>query len=88
MTQPEALRLADVMEGLNTNRQLASDWNRISPSTCNATSSELRRLHEVNQELLGALKEIATAFISQTAPEEYLKQVAMRAIAKATGESK
>jgi len=42
----------------------------------------------VNQEFLEALQEIATAFVSETAPEAYLMQTARNAIAKATGESK
>jgi len=42
MTQPEALRLADEME---------------SNGECMRAAAELRRLHEVNQELLAALKD-------------------------------
>ena len=41
MTQPEVLRLADEME---------------SNGECMSAAAELRRLHEVNQELLAALK--------------------------------
>jgi hypothetical protein len=43
-TQPEALRLADWME-----------WNDASMEVQNEAAAELRRLHEVNQELLKAL---------------------------------
>lgn len=46
-TQPEALRLADEL-----------DAAPYSSQCTNATAFELRRLHEVNQELLAALKEI------------------------------
>jgi len=43
MTQPEALRLADGME---------------SNGECMSAAAELRRLHEANQELIAALKEM------------------------------
>ena len=45
-TQPEALRLADYL----------TDRNRLD-LTCDEAADELRRLHEVNTELLAALKE-------------------------------
>ena len=49
MTQPEALRLAD--------------WLEAHMPTCPPTTwdvaAELRRLHEVNTELLGALEKLA-----------------------------
>jgi hypothetical protein len=51
-------------------------------------AKELRRLHEVNEELLEALEEIANAYAPVSAPEAYLMQKARNAIAKATGESK
>jgi hypothetical protein len=44
MTQPEALRLADELEM----------WTKGEPA-----AAELRRLHEVNQELLAALEKLA-----------------------------
>jgi hypothetical protein len=46
-TKPEALRLADELE---------TDW--FSDYDLQNASEELRRLHEVNAELLEALKEI------------------------------
>jgi hypothetical protein len=46
-TQPEALRLADYL----------TDRNRLD-LTCDEAAAELRRLHEVNHELLAALKEM------------------------------
>jgi len=46
-TKPEALRLADELE---------TDW--FSDYDLQNASEELRRLHEVNAELLDALKEI------------------------------
>ena len=45
--QPEALRLADAI--------LTNKWPQVSPIW--EASQELRRLHEVNQELLEALKD-------------------------------
>ena len=48
-TQPEALRLADKMSSYNLCSGYA--WH------CHKAAAELRRLHEVNQELLEALKD-------------------------------
>ena len=79
-TQPEALRLADL---LTTDAY----W---SPMLGEQAAAELRRLHEVNQELLEVLKEAADAL--ETASNDsgvnfyqYAKE-ARAAIAKATGE--
>jgi hypothetical protein len=47
MTQPEALRLADKMSSYSLRSGYA--WH------CHKAAAELRRLHEVNQELLAAL---------------------------------
>jgi hypothetical protein len=47
MTQPKALRLAD---------ELSKPWYRWQAQE--DAAAELRRLHEVNQELLAALNEI------------------------------
>ena len=49
MKQPEALRLADITE-FNTSQR--------HPDHSNHVAAELRRLHEMNQELLGALKSL------------------------------
>ena len=49
-TQPEALRLADKMSSYNLCSGYA--WH------CHKAAAELRRLHEVNTELLAALKEM------------------------------
>jgi hypothetical protein len=49
MTQPEALRLADAL--------LTGSHHR---PVLDRSAAELRRLHEVNQELLAALKEVYT----------------------------
>jgi mevalonate kinase len=70
-TQPEALRLANILE-------------KMPLGQCDEqAAAELRRLHEVNQELLEALKEI----MSWEENEQMTwAQKARAAIAKATGE--
>lgn len=51
-TQPEALRLADaLLNQVETN----VEWGQ---GQVDSAAAELRRLHEVNQELLEALKEV------------------------------
>jgi hypothetical protein len=49
MTQPEALRLADTLE------------KHLGGNTATQAAAELRRLHEVNQELLAALNSTISA---------------------------
>jgi hypothetical protein len=49
ITQPEALRLADTLETQALTFRDKAD-----------AAAELRRLHELNQELLAALKEVYT----------------------------
>ena len=51
MTQPEALRLAERLERYDATR---SGYAKH----CSLAAAELRRQHEVNQELLAALKEM------------------------------
>ena len=53
--QPEALRLADAI--------LTSKWPQVSPVW--EAAAELRRLHEVNAELLEALKDLREAIKSR-----------------------
>ena len=72
-TQPEALRLADLLTA-------DAYW---SPMLGKQAAAELRRLHEVNQELLEALKDVM--YWDNGKPEW---DVARAAIAKAKGESK
>ena len=76
-TQPEALRLAYLLEVSSDNPTLINVDKRCA--------AELRRLHEVNQELLEALKDVM--YWDNGKPEW---DVARAAIAKATstGESK
>jgi len=74
--QPEALRLADALE----NCRDADERRKLSKPT----ATELRRLHEVNEELLEALKQIADPRLATQEPIN----IARAAIAKATKESK
>jgi len=73
-TQPEALRLADEME------RVAEYDHQIQ------AAAELRRLHEVNQELLELVGDVL-AFVENdwNVPIELIN-AARAAIAKATGE--
>lgn len=77
-TQPEALRLADALDAEFVQ-------GRISNSTGRESAVELRRLHEVNQNLLKALNEfVAAADGVNAGPLTWLAK-ARAAIAKATG---
>ena len=84
--QPEALRLADKMSSYSLSSGYA--WH------CHKAAAELRRLHEANQELLTALKDIAEMYsyedsIIELARKFYeAKCTACVAIAKAEGEMK
>jgi hypothetical protein len=71
--QPEALRLADA---------LTTPYTEINREA----ATELRRLHEVNVELLESLQGLMHEW---TTPTEYLDaaKAARAAIAKATGET-
>ena len=77
--QPEALRLAELLDGDKSAHHEES-------------ATELRRLHEINQELLEALKRIAApnalnADHRVEACREALREIARAVIAKAEGES-
>jgi len=70
--QTNALRLADALQTGSHHRPVLD-----------RSSAELRRLHEVNQELLAALEFCAgTSYITDA------REVAQAAIAKAEGEAK
>lgn len=74
-TQPEALHLADALEELDQSFSVSG--------MCGEAAAELRRLHEINQELLTALEFCAgTSYITDA------REVAQAAIAKAEGEAK
>ena len=74
--QPEALRLADAIDP----PQIA-----CLPETRAFAAAELRRLHEVNAELLGALKSLIDMDVSYQRGEKVVQAVesARAAIAKA-----
>jgi hypothetical protein len=77
-TQPEALRLADALEQqfpIGTAQEYLDG----------EAAAELRRLHEVNQELLEVLKEVVSW---EETHQMTWAQKAQAAILKATGESK
>jgi hypothetical protein len=76
--QPEALRLADALENLRR-------WHELTDDDCNEAAAELRRLSAVNQELLEALKLIASAENSAL-DLAYCKGIARAAIARAEGQ--
>ena len=87
-TQPEALHLADALEELDQSFSVSG--------MCGEAAAELRRLHEVNQELLAALKLALSAhgrLLLSDPPQDAWKtygveQKARAAIAKAEGEAK
>ena len=56
--QPEALRIAYCFEGFAIDHT-PNGWPAIRQQQLNEAAAELRRLHEVNQELLEALRWIA-----------------------------
>ena len=89
MTQPEALRLAEMIERYNAgvhSQAICEDYLKAA--------AELRRLHEVNQELLGELKTIldyhttSKPWHAKDGDMSVWIKSARNAINKATGESK
>lgn len=86
MTKPEALRLADALDLYATGDEHQLDTEQAA--------NELRRLHEVNQELLGQLKMIldyhttSKPWHAKDGDMSVWIRSAQVAIAKATGESK
>ena len=70
--QPEALRLVDALEINEANMDMHF-----------AAATELRRLHEVNQELVGALHQI----IALPEDSRIHYKVARKALLKAQGEN-
>lgn len=78
-TQPEALRLADWLESVWMQYAAEDDGQMMQ------SSAELRRLHEVNAELVYLLKR----YVSETPlgrQPHLIVDLAMEAIAKATRE--
>jgi hypothetical protein len=96
--QPEALRLADRLEADAQGVNLGAEGMGWEPSANNMheAAAELRRLHEVNAELVEALKDLAwyadlcVSFLKEThlgksqSLNERVKKAA-EAITKATG---
>ena len=79
-TEPEALRLADALDAEFVQ-------GRISNSTGRESAAELRRLHEVNQDLLKALNTILNICLLDNGHwAKTIEREAHEAIAKATGE--
>lgn len=74
MTQPEALRLADALE------------KHLGGNTATQAAAELRRLHEVNQELVAALEKLARLGNGEHYGNSDGNMIARAAIAK--GETK
>ena len=80
--QPEALRLAELLD------------KRISMWDCEA-AAELRRLHEVNAELVEALRDITVWYSARDSENEILPAInqnpeiyrAMQALDKAQGDN-
>ena len=78
-TEPEALRLADALDELD--RQFSRN------GLCGDAAAELRRLHEVNQDLLKALNTILNICLLDNGHwAKTIEREAHEAIAKATGE--
>lgn len=76
--QPEALHIADALE--------VDKWH-ISGVTAQAGADELRRLHEVNAELLAALELALPEIDCSTYRGDRAWDAVKAAIAKATGET-
>lgn len=76
--QPEALRLADAIDPLTR--------NGLDNLTCTTTAAELRRLHEVNAELLEALKLADALLHGAHMNATAVKKKVDAALARATGE--
>jgi hypothetical protein len=76
MKQPEALRLANAID-LGRPRLVLD---------CIDAAAELRRLHEVNAELLEALIDITNECTDGFKPHDLFVKQALAVIAKATGE--
>ncbi len=81
-TQPNAIKLANELD-------LCAAVRVFSKPDIEQAAAELRRLHKVNQELLKALKDIAsTLWVENVDKPQRASKVAGAAIAKAEGEIK
>ena len=77
--QPEALKLAEELH------DAAGDYTLFYKTLGYMAASELRRLHEVNQELVEELTELLSW---QSLAPEHVVLSAKMALAKATGDEK
>ncbi len=86
MEQPEALRLADALEKWAKDYAPTEHWDAMGVES----ATELRRLHEVNQELVEACIEATSLFDNYPQCFEAIGtyEVLNQAILKATGETK
>jgi hypothetical protein len=87
--KPEALRLADYFDRFEKSSHRTEDGEPLHV----AAAAELRRLHEVNAELVEALRQLiddidseAFLFDGGCGVSEVSREQALAAIAKATGE--
>jgi hypothetical protein len=69
----------------NDNWSAGVTWHPIGV-TCHKAAAELRRLHEVNAELVEALKMLTAECLDGFEPHEVFVNQGLAAIAKATGE--
>ena len=79
--QPEALQLAGVVDEFDAQSE------HMPLEIYSSISSELRRLHAVNQELLESLQKIAGNTYDEWTNGAEAGRIARAAIAKATGET-
>jgi hypothetical protein len=80
MTQPEALRLAEMFDSLKLT--VIGAQNALPMEEA---ATELRRLHEVNQELVGALQAVLDCTYERDIEDPDAYEKAIAALAKAKG---
>lgn len=97
--QPKALELAELWEARATYLQTWIDEDdyvefgyrpeglKKEQADQKATAAELRRLHEVNQELLSFVHEYIEAWKEGMAEDSYLLRIAEALITKAQGDT-
>ena len=76
--QPEALRMADALD----------DTEHRDIFLEKETANELRRLHEVNEELLKTMRQLACLGMGDVYGNSYGNVIAQMALNKATGVNK
>jgi mevalonate kinase len=78
---------AEIDDAMDALRQAIEQAEKQEQADQKETAAELRRLHAVNQELLGALHSISLAAQDSGSTREGMGRYARAAIAKATGET-